>query len=240
MGLYLAEGLVKEAIMIRAGLFSLLTAISAQAGAQLPPALVEVQRQAPHLVSFAGSPANFQNLVLGLTQSGTVTLSTPFQDGTAELASFSSSVPLGPSEVVAVLEQARQQLAAVGIVQPTAGQLGAALAGGPVNTLSTQAQLPGVMPRTGVTAGVRTQRFFVGVPGALPTPVPPGLAAPSAGSAGGSSIPNSPAFSSQTPGFPAAGSSFPSQAPAPTIAPLPVVPNAVPAAPSPASPARAR
>lgn len=229
--------------MIRFLLAALLAAAFPQAGAQLPPALAEVQRTAPHLVVLAGSPANFQNLVMGLMQGGPVTLTTPFQDGTAEVASFTPVVPLGPNDVVMALERARIALAGLNILQPTAGQLGAALAGGAVDTATARSQMPGVLPQAGVAPGVRTQRFFIGVPpGAPPTPVPGSLPAPPPG-APVAGMPNSPAFPSQTPGFPSAGGSLapqtPPQAPAPIVSPLPG-PVVTPVPPAGAAPPPAR
>jgi predicted RecB family endonuclease len=110
--------------------FAVLAAAAAfQAGAQPMPLVQQAEQAAPHLAALAGSEVNFRNLILGLTQGAQVAISTALPDGDVEVASFTPARPMSLSEALNALEQARLRLAAQNIVQPSAGQLGAALVG---------------------------------------------------------------------------------------------------------------
>ena len=98
------------------------------------PAPLAVQRLAPQLIAFAGSDANFQNLVNGLANGTPVQLTTTLSNGFSQTVTFTPT-PLGsPAQIAQILEAARQQLIGLGIGTPTAEQIGFTLMGGLVPT----------------------------------------------------------------------------------------------------------
>lgn len=166
----------------------------------------EVQQAAPHLVTMAGSPLNFQNLVQGLHQGRPVLLSTVLANGTAELATFTPAAPMPVAAVVNALEQAQLQLSALGLARPNASQLATALAGGILE--HPNVQLGGVVPTHPASPGIRSQLVMVAVPSA---------------SAGGSQ-PAAPQFSlppEVAAGIPPAMTPDVSIAPSPLVTPSP-------------------
>jgi hypothetical protein len=90
----------------------------------------DVQQAAPHLVAFSGSPINFQSLVQGLALGRPVQLTTSYANGMAEVATFAPAGPMPVASIVNALDQARLQLAGLGLAQPNATQLATALVGG--------------------------------------------------------------------------------------------------------------
>jgi hypothetical protein len=134
---------------------------SVSAQTSVPPT-VTVQQLAPQLVPFAGSQANFQNLVTGLAQGTEVQLFTVLPDGSIQVVNFTpTAVPV--SQIPSLLESTRQQLIGLGIATPTAQQLALALTGGavpptlagenrPSAAVQTQSHVtPGVNAATGAT-----------------------------------------------------------------------------------------
>lgn len=137
------------------------------------PAVQQVQLLAPQLLAFAGSPANFQSLINGLTQAAPVTLTTLNTDGTLQIATFAPGTTLSPVDAARTLETARQGLITQGIATPTAQQLAVALMGGalptPLGTTTFTGALSGnagatpiqvrtetatAVPGTGASAGI--------------------------------------------------------------------------------------
>jgi hypothetical protein len=110
----------------------------------VPPA-VQVQRTAPQLVVFAGSPANFTNLVNGLAQGSTVQISTVLPDGSTQVVTFTPTGAMTPTQIAQTLESARQRLISLGIATPTAEQIAVTLTGGLVPTAFGGSQVPGVL-----------------------------------------------------------------------------------------------
>jgi hypothetical protein len=82
--------------------------------------------------SWAGSKANADNLVTGLQNGTTVMLMTAGPNNTRSLAGFTPPAALSPEEVDSALSKARSTLSSMGIRQPTADQMQAALVGGEV------------------------------------------------------------------------------------------------------------
>jgi hypothetical protein len=103
---------------------------------------------------FAGSSTNADNLVTGLRRGTPVTLTT--SSGTSQQPSSVSFTPptrpMGNGNVYISLALAKQQLASLGVTQPTPEQLKAALVGGTITTGS------GTDARTVTLTGVLTQR----------------------------------------------------------------------------------
>ena len=115
-----------------------------------------VLQAAPQLVGFAGSPENFYNLVVGLTEGTPARLAGPAAGGFSRVTTINAPARLGAAEAAAVLERARQNLEFLGIVQPTPEQLSAALAGGVLVTPTGSTQVRGVLPQA-ARAEVRSQ-----------------------------------------------------------------------------------
>jgi hypothetical protein len=142
--------------------FSLVAAIAiachgAAAQTVVPPA-VTVQQIAPQLVLFAGSQANFQNLVTGLAQGTPVQLTNTLPNGLTQVVSFTPAAPLSPAQIAQTLETARQQLIGLGIGTPTSEQIAVALMGGVVPTALGGAQVPGVLnPRNPPSVAAQIQ-----------------------------------------------------------------------------------
>lgn len=96
---------------------------------------------------FAGSTANSDALVTGLRNGTAISLTTTDAKGTTTSTTFTPSTgKMGYGNVFISLALAKQQLASLGITQPTAQQLQAALAGGTVTTSTGKtATLTGVL-----------------------------------------------------------------------------------------------
>jgi len=109
---------------------------------------ISVQRLAPQLVAFAGSQANFQNLVTGLAQGTPVQLVSVLPDGSAQVVSFTPTGALTAEQIAQTLEAARQRLIGLGIATPTAEQLATALVGGTVPTALGGQAVTGALPQT--------------------------------------------------------------------------------------------
>lgn len=134
------------------------------------PAIQQVQLLAPQLLAFAGSAANFESLVNGLTQGTPVTLTTVAADGSVQIVTFAAATTLVASDAARILETARQALISHGIATPSAQQLAVSLLGGSLPTAL------GTTPVTGVLTGNA---------GATPVQVRNEAAVPSASAAGG-------------------------------------------------------
>ena len=114
------------------------------AGAQNPSTI------SSNFSTFAGSTENSDNLVTGLRSGGLITLSSTDAAGVTTLTTFDTPTgKMGYGNVNKSLLLARQQLADVGITQPTAEQIQASLVGGPVTVPGpngpTTTQLQGVL-----------------------------------------------------------------------------------------------
>lgn len=118
---------------------------SAAAQTQSVPPAVNVQRIAPQLVSFAGSEANFQSLVNGLSSGTQVQLFSVLGTGFVQNVTFTPTAALTPVQIAQLLETARQQLIGLGIGSPTAEQIAFALMGGTVPTALGGTQVPGLV-----------------------------------------------------------------------------------------------
>lgn len=121
--------------------------------------------------AWAQADANLQSLFVGLTQGSEVTLVTPLANGMAEVTSFSPPGRLAAADAAGALERARQQLAALGVAQPSGLQLAVALVGGTVDIPAGRTQLAGVLPAGTQRASIRTQLV---ASGALPQGQVPG------------------------------------------------------------------
>jgi len=124
----------------------------------------QIQATAPQLTAFAGSDANLQVLVNGLSNGQTVTLVTQDATGLLQIVTFTPPSALGGG-VAAVLEQARNALIARGITQPTAQQIAVALMGGSVVAASGAAPLNGVLTGTSTGNGIQVRNDLTAASG---------------------------------------------------------------------------
>ncbi len=110
-------------------------------------AAVVSDRISSEFSGFAGSTANSDALVAGLRNGTAITLTTTDAKGATTSTTFTPSTgKMGYGNVFISLALAKQQLASLGITQPTAQQLQAALAGGTVTTSTGKtATLTGVL-----------------------------------------------------------------------------------------------
>jgi len=124
--------------------------------------------------AWAQADANLQSLFVGLTQGSEVTLVTPLANGMAEVTSFSPPGRLAAADAAGALERARQQLASLGVAQPSGQQLAVALVGGTVDIPAGRTQLGGVLPPGPQRPSIRSQLVAAG---ALPQGQVPGAGA---------------------------------------------------------------
>jgi hypothetical protein len=124
--------------------------------------------------AWAQADINLQNLFAGLTQGTEVTLVTPLANGMAEVTSFSPPGRFSAADAAGALERARQQLAALGVAQPSGQQLAVALVGGTVDIPAGRTQLGGVLPPGTQRPSIRSQLVAAG---ALPQGQLPGAGA---------------------------------------------------------------
>ncbi|MBV8031620.1 MAG: hypothetical protein JO035_08945 [Betaproteobacteria bacterium] len=164
------------------GFLVLSLVVAGPAIAQVQDPSVVVQRLAPQLVAFAGSPQNFQSLADGLALGTPVTLVGITPDGLQQTATFTPSAGMNALQVAQVLEQARQRLISNGISAPTPQQIGVALLGGrivtPSGTVSPVTALVTAAPAaasngvqvasSGAIAGTPALQVFQVPVGALP------------------------------------------------------------------------
>jgi hypothetical protein len=156
--------------------------------AQTPtvPPSVTVQRLAPQLVAFAGSEANFQALVAGLTGGTQVQLFSVLPSGFTQSVTFTPTAALSPAQAAQVLEAARQQLIGLGIGAPTSEQLAFALMGGTVPTALGGTLVPGQLNTQAAAnppspaAQIQAQNAGAGAT-TVPTATTPGITNPTPG-----------------------------------------------------------
>src|SRR5262245_16093786 len=139
------------------------------------PVAAQLQAVSPQLVVFAGSDANLQSLANGLTLGQPVTLVTQDASGLLQIATFTPPNAINSAHIARTLEQARNNLIARGISQPTAQQGATALMGGTILTAAGQVSLAGVLTGSIPQNAVQVRNEFAGgLPGAA---VPFGSAA---------------------------------------------------------------
>jgi len=102
----------------------------AVAGNALAAAAGDNARLASQYATWAGGRANADSLVNGLRTGSSVTLVTRGPGNLKSIAGFTAQTSLSTEEVAAALASAKRSLAALGVRQPTAEQIQAALIGG--------------------------------------------------------------------------------------------------------------
>ena len=115
-------------------------AIATLATAALP-AFAAVSDLSSQYANWAGGKSNADSLVNGLQSGKSVMLTTLNPNNTRSLAGFTPPAPMSPEEVSAALAKARSTLASLGIKQPSADQIQAALIGGEVELGNGRARM---------------------------------------------------------------------------------------------------
>jgi hypothetical protein len=111
--------------------FAISLALASAAIAATAPA-DETSRLASQYSAWAGGKSNADSLVNGLRSGSSVTLVTVSPDNTKSISGFTAQTRMSTAEVSAALASAKSSLARMGIRQPSADQIQAALIGGEV------------------------------------------------------------------------------------------------------------
>ena len=94
----------------------------------------DFSRLSSQYAGWAGGKSNADNLVGGMRSGSSITLVTTGTGRSVSLAGFTPSHPMTYGEISAALSNARQNLARMGVAQPNAEQIQAALIGGDITT----------------------------------------------------------------------------------------------------------
>jgi hypothetical protein len=119
----------------------MLAAASVAAAVAFPAMADDTGRLASQYASWAGGKSNADSLVKGLRTGSSITLVTVSPDRTKSIAGFTAQATMSPEEVSAALASAKSSLARMGIRQPTADQIQAALIGGEVELPNGKSRL---------------------------------------------------------------------------------------------------
>ena len=106
-------------------------AVSAPAFAAVAPS-DDARRISSQYATWAGGKANADALVAGMQNGTTVMLTTQRSDNTRSLAGFTPDSKMSTEEIASALARAKSTLASMGVKQPSADQIQAALIGGDV------------------------------------------------------------------------------------------------------------
>jgi hypothetical protein len=118
--------------MIRMTVAAIALALSVPAVAAVAPS-DDARKLSSQYSSWAGGKSNADALVTGMQNGSTVMLMTQNSDNTRSLAGFTPQTRMSTEEIAAALAKAKSTLASMGVKQPTADQIQAALVGGEVN-----------------------------------------------------------------------------------------------------------
>lgn len=134
---------------------SLLVASSAMAATSAQPA---PSRLASDFAGWAGGRQNAEALVHGLHNGSSIAISTQGPGHNVSLAGFTPGAPMSFDEVREALSTARSTLARLGVRQPTAEQIQAALIGGEIELAHGRSRmLPGTVAVLGGNPNLATR-----------------------------------------------------------------------------------
>jgi hypothetical protein len=105
---------------------------AANAAASAPA--TEATKLSTQYSDWAGGRANAESLVAGLRNAAPITLVTNAPDRSVSIAGFTPSAPMSYGAVGTALSNAQRALSRIGVTQPNAEQIQAALIGGEVKT----------------------------------------------------------------------------------------------------------
>ena len=101
----------------------------------------DASRLSSQYASWAGGKSNADSLVDGLRSGSSVTLVTVSPDNSKSIAGFTARTRMSSAEIAASLAAAKRSLAGMGIRQPSADQIQAALIGGEVTLPSGKTRM---------------------------------------------------------------------------------------------------
>jgi len=128
------------AALLVAGSLAASAAIAADAPAG------DFSRLSTQYAGWAGGKSNVDNLITGMRSGSSITLVTTGNGRGVSLAGFTPARAMSYGEISTALSGARQNLARMGVAQPNAEQIQAALIGGDVEVASgASRQLAGVI-----------------------------------------------------------------------------------------------
>jgi hypothetical protein len=127
----------KISAVVAGASFIVAMTVSAKVLAAVEP---DASRLSSQYAAWAGGKANADALVNGLASGSTIMLMTR-ANNTRSLAGFTPQGPLSSDEIAAALSAARSTLSGMGIRQPTADQIQAALIGGEITLADGRTRL---------------------------------------------------------------------------------------------------
>ncbi|HUP98689.1 MAG TPA: hypothetical protein VM073_12135 [Usitatibacter sp.] len=101
----------------------------------------DTSRLASQYATWAGGKSNADSLVKGLRTGSSITLVTISPDKTKSIAGFTAQTSMSPEEISGALASAKSSLARMGIRQPSADQIQAALIGGEIEMPNGRSRL---------------------------------------------------------------------------------------------------
>ena len=107
---------------------------------------------------------NLQNLLGALETGAPVTLITPLTTGMSQVTSFSTRTHMSDAEARAYIENAKVELAKLGVQQATAEEIARMLAGGPLVVPAGSVTVPGLLNLAGISASIASQQVAAGTP----------------------------------------------------------------------------
>ena len=108
----------------------------------------DTRKLSSQYATWAGGKANADALVNGMQNGSTVMITTMGPDNTRSLAGFTPDSKMSPEEIAAALARAKSTLASMGVKQPSADQIQAALIGGEVTAGGRTRAIQGAVGRT--------------------------------------------------------------------------------------------
>ena len=107
---------------------------------------------------------NLQNLLAALQTGAPVTLITPLTTGMSQITSFSAPTHMSDAQARAYVENAKMELAKLGVERPTAEEIARMLAGGPLVVPAGDVTVPGLLNLAGIPASIVSQQVAAGTP----------------------------------------------------------------------------
>ena len=117
--------------MIRIVVAAVAIALSVPAVAAVAPS-DDTRKLSSQYSTWAGGKSNADAIVTGMQNGSTVMITTTGPDNTRSLAGFTPQTRMSTEEIAAALANAKSTLASMGVKQPSADQIQAALIGGEV------------------------------------------------------------------------------------------------------------
>src|SRR6476661_4693826 len=117
-----------------------------------------------HLAHAQQADPNLQNLLAALQTGAPVTLITPLTTGMSQVTSFSAPTHMSDAQALGYVENAKLELAKLGVERPTAEEIARMLAGGPLVVPAGNVTVPGLLNLAGFPASIVSQQVAAGTP----------------------------------------------------------------------------